>query len=128
MKEGIHPNYEPAKIVCACGNVIETRSTRPEIHVEHLLEPATPSITGKQKLMDTAGRVERFRKKYGSHQDRAAVAAAVLARRGGTGRGDGDPRRPFFGRSTETEPCSTSSKTSSAATSSSRTSLVSTRR
>jgi large subunit ribosomal protein L31 len=64
MKENIHPNYAPAKIVCACGNVIETRSTRPEIHVE-LCSQCHPFYTGKQKLVDTAGRVERFRKKFG---------------------------------------------------------------
>jgi large subunit ribosomal protein L31 len=65
MKEGIHPNYAPAKIICACGHVIETRSTRPEIHVE-LCSACHPFYTGKQKLVDTAGRVERFRKKFGN--------------------------------------------------------------
>ena len=65
MKEGIHPNYQPAKIICACGNVIQTRSTRPEIHVE-LCSSCHPFYNGKQKLVDTAGRVERFRKKFGS--------------------------------------------------------------
>ena len=65
MKENIHPNYQAARIVCACGNVIETRSTRPEIHVE-LCSACHPFYTGKQKLVDTAGRVERFRKKFGS--------------------------------------------------------------
>jgi large subunit ribosomal protein L31 len=65
MKEGIHPNYQAAKIVCACGNIIQTRSTRPEIHVE-LCSSCHPFYTGKQKLVDTAGRVERFRKKFGS--------------------------------------------------------------
>ena len=65
MKEGIHPNYQVAKIVCACGTIIETRSTRPEIHVE-LCSSCHPFYTGKQKLVDTAGRVERFRKKFGN--------------------------------------------------------------
>jgi large subunit ribosomal protein L31 len=65
MKENIHPNYQSARIVCACGNVIETRSTRPEIHVE-LCSACHPFYTGKQKLVDTAGRVERFRKKFGN--------------------------------------------------------------
>jgi large subunit ribosomal protein L31 len=65
MKEGIHPNYQLAKIVCACGNIIETRSTRPEIHVE-LCSNCHPFYTGKQKLVDTAGRVERFRRKFGN--------------------------------------------------------------
>jgi len=64
MKEGIHPKYEAAKIVCACGNVIETRSTLPTIHVE-ICSSCHPFFTGKQKLVDTAGRVERFKRKYG---------------------------------------------------------------
>jgi large subunit ribosomal protein L31 len=64
MKEAIHPNYVPAKIICACGSVIETRSTKAEIHVE-LCSACHPFYTGKQKLVDTAGRVERFRKKFG---------------------------------------------------------------
>ena len=64
MKDGIHPRYEKASIVCACGNVIETRSTVPAIHVE-ICSACHPFFTGKQKLMDTAGRVERFNRKYG---------------------------------------------------------------
>jgi large subunit ribosomal protein L31 len=71
MKEGIHPNYQPARIACACGNVIETRSTRPEIHVE-LCSSCHPFYTGKQKLVDTAGRVERFRRKFGNVTKAAA--------------------------------------------------------
>ncbi len=65
MKEGIHPPYAPARIVCACGNVVETRSTRAEIHVE-ICAACHPFYTGKQKLVDTAGRIERFNRKYGS--------------------------------------------------------------
>ena len=65
MKEGIHPNYQAAKIVCACGSIIETRSTRAEISVE-LCSSCHPFYTGKQKLVDTARRVERFRKKFGN--------------------------------------------------------------
>lgn len=64
MKEGIHPTYESAKIVCACGSVVETRSTRPEIHVE-ICSSCHPFFTGKQKFIDTAGRVERFKRRYG---------------------------------------------------------------
>ena len=63
MKEGIHPKYEVSRIVCACGHVIETRSTQPSIHVE-ICSNCHPFYTGKQKLLDTAGRVERFRRKY----------------------------------------------------------------
>jgi large subunit ribosomal protein L31 len=64
MKSGIHPNYTDAKITCACGNVIETRSTVGDIEVE-ICSSCHPFYTGKQKLVDTAGRVERFNKKYG---------------------------------------------------------------
>ena len=64
MKAGIHPEYKAARIVCACGNVIETRSTVEEIHVE-ICSSCHPFFTGRQKLVDTAGRVEKFRAKYG---------------------------------------------------------------
>jgi large subunit ribosomal protein L31 len=64
MKEGIHPKYELTKITCACGNVIETRSTSKNIQVE-ICSACHPFVTGKQKLVDTAGRIDRFRRKYG---------------------------------------------------------------
>ena len=64
MKKGIHPEYNHTKITCACGNVIETRSTMKDIEVE-ICSACHPFFTGKQKLVDTAGRVERFKKKYG---------------------------------------------------------------
>jgi large subunit ribosomal protein L31 len=63
MKAKIHPKYEVTKITCACGNVIETRSTARDIKVE-ICSACHPFFTGKQKLVDTAGRIERFRKKY----------------------------------------------------------------
>ena len=63
MKEKIHPKYEPTTITCACGYVIETRSTLKDIKVE-ICANCHPFFTGKQKLVDTAGRVERFRQKY----------------------------------------------------------------
>ena len=63
MKKGIHPEYKETTITCVCGNVIETRSTKKDIKVE-ICSQCHPFITGKQKLMDTAGRVERFRNKY----------------------------------------------------------------
>nr|AGS53868.1 LSU ribosomal protein L31p [uncultured bacterium contig00094] len=63
MRDGIHPKYEVTKITCACGNVIETRSTVKDIKVE-ICSACHPFFTGKQKLVDTAGRIERFRKKY----------------------------------------------------------------
>lgn len=64
MKKGIHPKYVKTKVVCLCGNEFITRSTVPEIRVE-ICSACHPYFTGKQKLVDTAGRVERFRRKYG---------------------------------------------------------------
>ena len=64
MKQGIHPNYVDCKITCACGNVIETRSTRPEIRVE-VCNKCHPFYTGKQKLVDTGGRGDRFNRRFG---------------------------------------------------------------
>lgn len=64
MKEGIHPEYKTATITCACGNVLETRSTAQNIHVE-ICSQCHPFFTGKQKFLDAAGRVEKFKRKYG---------------------------------------------------------------
>ena len=64
MKEGIHPKYEETTITCACGEVIKTKSTRENIRVE-ICSKCHPFYTGKQKLVDTGGRVDRFNKKYG---------------------------------------------------------------
>jgi large subunit ribosomal protein L31 len=64
MKEAIHPEYKTAIIACACGHTVESRSTVGNIHVE-ICSNCHPFYTGKQKLVDTAGRVEKFRKKYG---------------------------------------------------------------
>lgn len=64
MKSGIHPKYEPVAITCACGNVIETRSTKRGITIE-ICSNCHPFFTGKQKIVDTGGRVDKFRKKYG---------------------------------------------------------------
>lgn len=64
MKADIHPEYKETTIVCACGNKIETRSTKSNIRVE-ICSNCHPFFTGKQKIVDTEGRVERFRRKYG---------------------------------------------------------------
>jgi large subunit ribosomal protein L31 len=64
MKAGIHPQYRRSIVTCACGNTFETRSTLPEIHVE-VCSNCHPFYTGQQRLVDTAGRVERFKRKYG---------------------------------------------------------------
>ena len=63
MRKGIHPKYEVSQVRCACGSTFETRSTRPEIKVE-ICSSCHGFFTGKQKLVDSAGRVEKFQKKY----------------------------------------------------------------
>ncbi|MEN6386995.1 MAG: 50S ribosomal protein L31 [Phycisphaerales bacterium] len=64
MKKDIHPNYQVAKVKCGCGNTFETRSTAKDIHAD-ICSMCHPFYTGKQKFVDTAGRIERFQKKYG---------------------------------------------------------------
>ena len=64
MKQGIHPNYVECTVTCGCGNSFKTRSTRPAINVE-VCSNCHPFYTGKQKLVDTGGRVERFQRRYG---------------------------------------------------------------
>ena len=63
MKKDLHPSFEKATITCACGNVIETRSTKGDIKVE-ICSKCYPFFTGKQKLIDTGGRVDRFKKRF----------------------------------------------------------------
>jgi large subunit ribosomal protein L31 len=82
MKPGIHPEYKSSRITCACGRVSETYATVDELHVE-ICSHCHPFFTGRQKLVDTAGRVERFRRKYGTG---AAVEEEALAQES-----DGDP-------------------------------------
>ena len=64
MKQGIHPNYKETTITCACGEVIHTRSTKENIRVE-ICSRCHPFFTGRQKLVDTGGRVDRFKKRFG---------------------------------------------------------------
>ncbi len=64
MREGIHPNYEETTITCACGNVIKTKSTKKDIKVE-ICSKCHPFYTGKQKLVDTGGRIDKFKKRFG---------------------------------------------------------------
>ena len=80
MKAGIHPVYDLTKIVCVCGNVIETRSTvgKPELHVE-ICAACHPFFTGKQKLLDKAGRVERFRRRYSKGEKKDEKAEATTS-------------------------------------------------
>ena len=77
MKEGIHPEYPAATISCACGNSFVTRSTRGDFQVD-VCGACHPFYTGTQKLMDTAGRVDRFKKRY-AKKDAAPAAAAPAA-------------------------------------------------
>ena len=69
MKENIHPKYEKTTITCACGEVIETSSTKKDIRVE-ICSKCHPFFTGKQKLVDTGGRVDRFKKRFGMSEEK----------------------------------------------------------
>jgi large subunit ribosomal protein L31 len=68
MKQGIHPEYKLATVHCACGNTFQTRSTQEDIHLD-VCSVCHPYFTGKQRLMDTAGRVERFRRKWAKTEE-----------------------------------------------------------
>ena len=74
MKADIHPKYATSVVTCGCGNKFETRSTRPEIKVE-ICSNCHPFYTGQQKFVDTAGRVEKFQKKYGGDYFKKPAAA-----------------------------------------------------
>ncbi len=80
MKQGIHPEYHEIKVQCACGNVFQTRSTRKDdLHVE-ICSECHPFFTGRQKLVDTAGRVDRFNKRYAKKQTNATQAETASAK------------------------------------------------
>jgi large subunit ribosomal protein L31 len=72
MKEGIHPKYEKSIVSCACGYTFETRSTKPSIKLE-ICSNCHPFFTGKQKLIDTAGRVEKFQKRFAKTDGKTVV-------------------------------------------------------
>jgi large subunit ribosomal protein L31 len=78
MKEGIHPNYPAARVTCACGNSFVTRSTRGDFTVD-VCSACHPFYTGTQKLIDAAGRVDRFRKRYEATKKAQAAKAAPAA-------------------------------------------------
>ena len=78
MKANIHPNYMPARVVCACGNTFVTGSTKPELHVE-VCAKCHPFFTGKQHLMDIQGRVDRFNRRYAKKAEQPAPAAEPAA-------------------------------------------------
>ena len=79
MKEGIHPKYQEVEARCACGNTFKTRSTKPELHLE-ICSACHPFFTGRQKLIDTEGRVDRFTKRFGAQTSEARKAAAAAAK------------------------------------------------
>ena len=72
MREGIHPNYIESSVKCACGNTYVTRSTKPDIHVE-ICSQCHPFFTGKQNIVDTEGRVQKFMQKYGMNTKKTAT-------------------------------------------------------
>jgi large subunit ribosomal protein L31 len=79
MKQGIHPNYDEITVHCACGNQFQTRSTRKgDLNVE-ICSECHPFFTGKQKLVDTAGRVDRFNKRYGRKTETPAATEGANA-------------------------------------------------
>jgi len=78
MKKDIHPNYVEATVHCSCGNTFTTRSTKPELHVE-LCSQCHPFYNGKQKLVDSGGRVDRFKKRLEKKAEPAAKAAPAKA-------------------------------------------------
>ncbi|NNC41129.1 MAG: 50S ribosomal protein L31 [Acidimicrobiia bacterium] len=77
MKTGIHPKYVETEVTCSCGNKFTTRSTQNEIHAE-LCNECHPFFTGRQKLVDTGGRVERFQKRYGEKAQVKSKKAAKV--------------------------------------------------
>jgi large subunit ribosomal protein L31 len=70
MKAGIHPQYVACEVRCTCGNTFVTRSTKPSMHVE-LCSECHPFYTGKQKLVDTGGRIDRFERRYGRRRSKS---------------------------------------------------------
>ena len=78
MKEGIHPDYHEVEVRCACGTTWKTHSTKKELHLE-ICSSCHPFFTGRQKLIDTEGRVERFTRKFGAQTVAGRKAAAAAA-------------------------------------------------
>ena len=89
MKAGIHPDYTVVNVHCACGATWTTRSTKKELHLE-ICSSCHPFFTGKQRLMDTAGRIERFTRKYGSTKASGTKKASAKAKT--TGKSTSKPK------------------------------------
>ncbi len=79
MKPGIHPKYQVVEVRCACGNTFQTRSTKSELHLE-ICNQCHPFFTGRQKLIDTEGRVERFTKRFGAQSVESRRAATKASK------------------------------------------------
>ena len=79
MKPGIHPKYQDVEVRCACGNTFKTKSTKNELHLE-ICNNCHPFFTGRQKLIDTEGRVERFTKRFGAQTAEGRKTAAKAAK------------------------------------------------
>jgi len=79
VKTKIHPEYVEATVVCACGSTWQTRATKPRLHVE-VCSNCHPFFTGEQRIVDTAGRVERFLKRYGLQESGRPVAAKTASK------------------------------------------------
>lgn len=79
MKEGIHPDYKEATVQCACGHTFKTRSTKPLIKLE-ICSSCHPFFTGKQKLIDTAGRVERFNKRFSATSGKTIIKKKEISK------------------------------------------------
>jgi large subunit ribosomal protein L31 len=91
VKAGIHPKYQIVDVRCACGNTFQTRSTKPDLHLD-ICNACHPFFTGRQKLIDTEGRVERFTKRFGAQSAAARKEAtkatkAAKAAKGGKAKG-----------------------------------------
>jgi large subunit ribosomal protein L31 len=79
VKPGIHPKYQEVAVRCACGNTFSTRSTKPDLHLD-ICSACHPFFTGRQKLIDTEGRVERFTKRFGAQSSETRKAADKAAK------------------------------------------------
>jgi large subunit ribosomal protein L31 len=93
MKQDLHPEYMTTRVTCSCGNTFTTRSVKAELHVE-LCNQCHPFYTGKQKLVDTGGRVERFQRKYAASKERAERAAAERTQAGAEPAERAEPAEP----------------------------------
>jgi large subunit ribosomal protein L31 len=103
VKEGIHPSYKEVDVRCACGNTFKTRSTKPDLHLE-ICSACHPFFTGRQKLIDTEGRVERFNKKFGlqtSEQRKTAEKAEKAAKTAAKAAAPKKAKPPVAARSPE---------------------------